>query len=74
MPLLITNSDLVVNVFQRKFVIIFSKFTIFKKNGYYLFISTFYDSNSGVIGILVSENMKNDSSIMFIPYLVAEIC
>ena len=74
MPLLITNSDLVVDFFQRKFVLFFSDITILKKNGYYLFISTFYDSNSGVIGILVSENMKNDRSIMFIPYLVAEIC
>ena len=38
-----------------------------------ILFSTFYESNNGVIGILVSENMKNDSSVMLIPYLVANI-
>ena len=51
-------------LFKEKLLLFFPNITILKKNCYYLFISTFYDSNSVVIGILVSENMKNDSSIM----------
>ena len=54
--------------------IIFSKYQNFEEKLLLSFYSTFYESNNGVIGILVSKNMKNDSLIMFIPYLVAKIC
>ena len=62
-------SDLVVDFFQiskfwRKIVNIFSKYQNFEEKLIFFF-STFYESNNGVIGILASENMKNDSSIMF---------
>ena len=79
MPLCIADIDLVVDFskyqnFEEKLLIFFPNIKILKKNWYYLFFSTFYESNNGVIGILASENIKNDSSIMFIPYLVAKIC
>ena len=59
--------------FEEKLLLFFPNIKILKKHCYYLYLSTFYESNNGVIGIIVSENMKNDSSIMFIPYLFAKI-
>ena len=79
MPLCITDSDLVVDFFpnfkilKKNCYYFFPNIKILKKHCYYLYPRTFYESNNGVIGILVSENMKNDSSIMFIPYLFAKI-